>query len=111
VALQRIIVVALGLCRPTPRSLENKRAPALCVTPRASKLTGDFIGRDLDYDLLSRLPAAVDPCGENGEFHTFAYAGPMFFQSIPIQDGEIVTRNGFLFADVLAETELANSRT
>ena len=59
------------------------------------------------YDLLSRLPAAVDPCGENGEFHTFAYAGPMFFQPIPIKDGEIVTRDGFLFADVLPDSEMA----
>jgi uncharacterized protein (TIGR00290 family) len=85
------------------------RARIVCVDP--SKLDGDFIGRDLDLDLLSRLPAAVDPCGENGEFHTFAHAGPMFSQPIPIKGGETVTRDGFLFADVLPDTELANSRT
>jgi uncharacterized protein (TIGR00290 family) len=85
------------------------RARIVCVDP--SKLGGDFIGRDLDQDLLSRLPAAVDPCGENGEFHTFAHAGPMFSQPIPIKGGETVTRDGFLFADVLPDTELANSRT
>ena len=75
------------------------RARIVCVDP--SKLPGDFIGRDLDSDLLRRLPAAVDPCGENGEFHTFAHAGPMFFQPIPIKGGETVTRDGFLYADVL----------
>jgi diphthamide synthase (EF-2-diphthine--ammonia ligase) len=64
------------------------RARIVCVDP--SKLAGDFIGHDLDYDLLARLPATVDPCGENGEFHTFAYAGPMFSQPIPIHDWEIV---------------------
>ena len=85
------------------------RARIVCADP--SKLAGDFIGRDLDYDLLGRLPATADPCGENGEFHTFAHAGPMFFQPIPIHDGEIVTRDGFLFADVLPDTELADSRT
>ncbi len=85
------------------------RARIVCADP--STLAGDFVGRDLDYDLLDRLPTGVDPCGENGEFHTFAYAGPMFFQPIPIRDGEIVARDGFLFADVLPETELANSRT
>jgi uncharacterized protein (TIGR00290 family) len=81
------------------------RARIVCADP--SKLTGDFIGRDLDYDLLSRLPAAVDPCGENGEFHTFTHAGPMFFQPIPIKDGETVTRDGFLYADVLPNSEMA----
>lgn len=78
------------------------RARIVCADP--SKLRGDFIGRDLDYDLLSRLPAGIDPCGENGEFHTFAHAGPMFFQPIPIKEGETVERDGFLFADVLPDS-------
>jgi uncharacterized protein (TIGR00290 family) len=81
------------------------RARIVCADP--SKLAGDFIGRDLDHDLLSRLPVTVDPCGENGEFHTFAYAGPMFSEPIPIKDGEIVSREGFLYADVLPELEMA----
>jgi uncharacterized protein (TIGR00290 family) len=81
------------------------RARIICADP--SKLAGAFVGRDLDYDVLSRLPAAVDPCGENGEFHTFAYAGPMFRQPIPIKDGETVTRDGFLFADVAPNSEVA----
>lgn len=75
------------------------RARIVCVDP--SKLPGEFIGNDLDYDAVHRLPAGVDPCGENGEFHTFAYAGPMFAEPIPVQTGECVTRDGFLFADVL----------
>jgi diphthamide synthase (EF-2-diphthine--ammonia ligase) len=48
------------------------------------------------------MPAEVDPCAENGEFHTFAYAGPMFAEPIPIKDGETVTRDGFLYADLLS---------
>jgi uncharacterized protein (TIGR00290 family) len=75
------------------------RARIVCLDP--SKLPIDFAGRDLDLDLLRRMPAGVDPCAENGEFHTFAYAGPMFDQPIPIEDGEVVTRDGFLYADVL----------
>ena len=75
------------------------RARIVCADP--AKLTGDFVGHDLDCDLLTRLPTTVDPCGENGEFHTFAYAGPMFNHPIPIKDGEIVSRDGFLYADVL----------
>jgi uncharacterized protein (TIGR00290 family) len=77
------------------------RARIVCADP--SKLPADFIGHDLDYHLLRRLPATVDPCGENGEFHTFAYAGPMFHEPIPIKAGEVVTRDGFLYADVLAD--------
>ncbi len=80
-------------------------ARIVCVDP--SKLTGDLIGCDLDHDLLRRLPAGVDPCGENGEFHTFTYAGPMFYEPIPIMAGEVVTRDGFLFADVLPSSEIA----
>ncbi len=75
------------------------RARIVCADP--SKLTGDFIGRDLDYDLLSRLPAAVDPCGENGEFHTFVYDGPMFRVPIPIERGETRETAGFVYADLV----------
>ncbi len=81
------------------------RARIVCVDP--SKLPPDFAGRDLDHDLVRRMPAGVDPCAENGEFHTFAYAGPMFDQPIAIKDGETVRRNGFLYADVLPESEAA----
>ncbi len=83
------------------------RARIVCLDP--SKLPGDFVGRDLDHDLLARLPATVDPCGENGEFHTFIHAGPMFAHPIPIKDGESVTREGFVYADVLPYSEAAAS--
>lgn len=75
------------------------RARVVCLDP--SKCPAEFIGRDLNVELLTRFPAAMDPCGENGEFHTFAYAGPMFREPIPIEAGACVTRDGFAFADVL----------
>ncbi|HEY8711616.1 MAG TPA: ATP-binding protein [Thermoanaerobaculia bacterium] len=78
------------------------RARISCVDPRA--LTADFAGREFDAVLLRDLPAAVDPCGERGEFHTFAYAGPMFEHAIAIETGETVERDGFVFTDLLAAT-------
>ena len=75
------------------------RARIVCVDP--AKMPADFAGRDLNHELLRQLPDTVDPCGENGEFHTFAYAGPMFREPIPIKSGESVTRDGFVFADVI----------
>lgn len=51
--------------------------------------------------LQAALPTTVDPCGENGEFHTFAWAGPMFAKPIPVVLGEVVERDGFVFADLL----------
>jgi uncharacterized protein (TIGR00290 family) len=71
-----------------------------CVDPR--KLDRSFAGRRFDADLLKALPPDVDPCGENGEFHTFADAGPMFRENIPITAGEIVERDGFVFADLIS---------
>lgn len=82
------------------------RARIVCVDP--AKLSGDFVGCDLDEETLGRLPAAVDPCGENGEFHTFAYAGPMFRDPIPIESGQCVTREGFLFADLVDKGGMAH---
>ncbi|HXT98659.1 MAG TPA: ATP-binding protein [Polyangia bacterium] len=76
------------------------RARLTCVDPKS--LDARFAGRDFDAALLAELPATVDPCGEGGEFHTFAYAGPMFRRPIPIRTGEIVTRDGFVFADLLS---------
>jgi uncharacterized protein (TIGR00290 family) len=74
------------------------RAVLTCVDPR--QLAGSYVGREFDATLLAELPAAVDPCGERGEFHTFCYAGPMFSRPIPAQVGELVVRDGFHFADV-----------
>jgi uncharacterized protein (TIGR00290 family) len=70
-----------------------------CVDPK--QLPASFAGRRFDADLLAQLPSGVDPCGENGEFHTFVFAGPMFGKPIPVANGEVVERDGFVFADVL----------
>ena len=69
-----------------------------CVDPRA--LDRRFAGRAFDRALLAELPPTVDPCGENGEFHTFVTGGPMFAHSIDVTPGEIVERDGFVFADL-----------
>jgi uncharacterized protein (TIGR00290 family) len=71
-----------------------------CVDPR--KLDRGFAGRRFDAELLADLPAGADPCGENGEFHTFACAGPMFRVELAVTVGEILEREGFMFADLLA---------
>jgi uncharacterized protein (TIGR00290 family) len=75
------------------------RARLTCVDPR--QLPPSFAGRDFDDALLADLPASVDPCGERGEFHSFAYAGPMFGAPVAIRGGEVVERDGFVFADLL----------
>jgi uncharacterized protein (TIGR00290 family) len=75
------------------------RARIVCLD--CAKLSPEFAGCELDRDLLRRLPAGIDPCGENGEFHTFAYAGPMFSDPIAIAAGESVKRDGFIYSDVL----------
>jgi uncharacterized protein (TIGR00290 family) len=72
----------------------------VCVDPR--RLDSSFAGRRLDAELLADLPADVDPCGENGEFHTFVHAGPVFSSPIACRIGETVERDGFVFCDVLA---------
>jgi uncharacterized protein (TIGR00290 family) len=74
------------------------RARLTCLDPRA--LSPHFAGREFDRALLDELPAGVDPCGERGEFHTFAYAGPMFRSAISLTLGDIVQRDGFVFADL-----------
>jgi uncharacterized protein (TIGR00290 family) len=66
------------------------------------KLTSDFAGRRFDNALLADLPAGIDPCGENGEFHSFVSAGPMLTRKIPVRVGETVERDGFAFADLVA---------
>jgi uncharacterized protein (TIGR00290 family) len=75
------------------------RAVVSCVDP--SQLAAEFAGRQFDAEFLRGLPPQADPCGERGEFHTFAYAGPMFRAPVAVSVGEIVTRDGFVFADLL----------
>jgi uncharacterized protein (TIGR00290 family) len=77
------------------------KAHLTCVDPR--RLDASFAGRMFDEALLADLPPEVDPCGENGEFHSFACAGPMFRHPIDVRVGEILHRDGFVFADVLSE--------
>ena len=69
-----------------------------CVNPKI--LDRSFASREFDSALLADLPASVDPCGERGEFHSFAYRGPMFHREIPVENGIIVERDGFVFADL-----------
>jgi diphthamide synthase (EF-2-diphthine--ammonia ligase) len=73
-----------------------------CIDPR--KLGREFAGRRFDAGLLAALPLSVDPCGENGEFHSFACAGPMFRNAISVTLAEIVERDGFVFADLIPGT-------
>lgn len=75
------------------------RAIVVCVDPRA--LDRSFAGRAFDEGFLADLPEGVDPCGEKGEFHTFVHNGPLFRAPIPCRTGEIVTRDGFVFCDVV----------
>ena len=75
------------------------RARLTCVDPRA--LPASFVGREFDHRFLSELPAGVDPCGENGEYHSFAWDGPMLARPIGIRTGEVVLRDGFVFVDLL----------
>jgi uncharacterized protein (TIGR00290 family) len=72
----------------------------VCLDP--AKLDRSFAGRRFDDSLLADLPRDVDPCGENGEFHTFVYAGPVMADPIEVQVGETVEREGFVFTDLTA---------
>ena len=88
----------------TPRLAREMIAGGLgaritCVNPR--QLDRRFAGREFDAALLEDLPSTVDPCGERGEFHTFAYKGPMFSRPIPIETGVTVERDGFVFTDLI----------
>jgi uncharacterized protein (TIGR00290 family) len=92
--------------RPTRALAEQMLASGLearltCIDPRV--LSPSFAGRVFDQALLADLPAGVDPCGENGEFHTFAWNGPMFRSPVAIRGGEVVARDGFVFADLLPD--------
>jgi len=74
-------------------------AVVTCVDPRA--LDRSFAGRVIDEEFLSALPAHVDPCGENGEFHSFVFDGPSFGERVRFSVGEVVSRGGFCFCDLL----------
>ncbi len=73
----------------------------VCLDPR--KTPRALAGHAFDHDFLASLPPGVDPCGENGEFHTCVHAGPMFSRPVPVRVGETVEREGFIFIDVLLD--------
>lgn len=75
------------------------RAYLTCVDPK--KLSASFAGRLFDGGLLDDLPPGVDACGEKGEFHTFVFEGPMFRHSVAVEPGEVIERDGFVFADLI----------
>lgn len=77
----------------------GQKAVLTSVDPK--RLGREFAGREFDLALLADLPAGVDACGENGEFHSFVYESPVFAAPIAVRSGEVVERDGFIFADVL----------
>ncbi len=77
------------------------KAIVCCVDPR--KLGKEYCGREYDRSFLSELPKSVDKCGENGEFHTFVYDGPVFEERINVKVGETVERSGFCFTDITSD--------
>ena len=81
------------------------KAILVCVDPK--QIDPAFCGRDFDEALLADLPRSADPCGENGEFHTFVYDGPIFRRPIEVVRGEVVERDGFWFCDLAASGSLS----
>lgn len=75
------------------------RARVTCVDPK--QISADLCGAEIDRSFVATLPSGADPCGENGEFHSFAFAGPMFERDVAIEVGETVERDGFVFTDLL----------
>ena len=88
---------------------EGFRAIAVCVDSRV--LDPTFAGRELDASFFADLPPNVDPCGENGEFHTFVFDGPIFHSPLAIQRGEVVERGSFVFCDLIpSSTEIRSDQ-
>ena len=85
------------------------KALITCVDPK--KLDAGFVGRPFDPDFLADLPEGADPCGENGEFHTFVYDTPSFRSPLAVEKGIVVERGGFVFADVVSTERRATART
>ncbi len=84
------------------------RALAVCIDPKV--LDRSFAGRELDDSFFSDLPAGVDPCGENGEFHTFVFDGPIFRNPISVRTGEILERDSFIYCDLLPAANAVGAR-
>ncbi len=78
---------------------------AITVVIDRSKLTEEFLCRDFDGEFLQHLPPGIDPMGENGEFHTFVYAGPMFREEIKFKKGKTHNSSNFMYCDLIADRE------
>src|SRR5580658_5615594 len=89
------------------RSFHANRFRAIAVCVDSKVLDPSFAGRELDESFFRDLPPHADPCGENGEFHTFVFDGPIFQSPIPVRTGEIVNRDGFIFCDLMSQMEEA----
>jgi uncharacterized protein (TIGR00290 family) len=89
------------------RSFHANRFRAIAVCVDSKVLDPGFAGRELDESFFRDLPPQVDSCGENGEFHTFVFDGPIFHSPMHVRAGEIVNRDGFVFCDILEEMEKA----
>src|ERR1700737_5664384 len=86
----------------------NFRAIAACVDPKVRDRR--FAGRELDEQFFRDLPRNVDPCGENGEFHTFVFDGPIFREPIPVRTGEVLERDSFIYCDLLPAAAVVGAR-
>jgi len=84
------------------------KAHVTCIDPR--KLDPSFAGREWDAEFLNDIPYGTDPCGENGEFHTFVHAGPMLKHPLATKPGEVVEKDGFVFADYTSDWEKNEER-
>lgn len=96
--------------RPTPALAQAMIASGLeayLATVDLNKLPAEFVGRKFDAQLLADLPAGIDPCGENGEFHTCVVAGPMFSRRLAVETGERVTRDGYAYCDLVLTASAA----
>jgi len=87
------------------RSFHANRFRAIAVCVDSKVLDPSFAGRELDESFFGDLPPQADACGENGEFHTFVFDGPIFHSPIHVRTGQIVNRDGFVFCDILEETQ------
>jgi uncharacterized protein (TIGR00290 family) len=91
--------------RELTREFRAKRFRAVTVCVDGRVLGSSFAGRELDDSFFHDLPPPIDPCGENGEFHTFVFDGPIFRVPVPFQIGEVVERDSFVFCDLLPQKE------
>ena len=98
----------VSICLSRVGSQEKRTLQPRIICEEPNQLSASFAGREFDARLLAELPDGLNPCGENGEFHTFAGAGLMFTHDIPVTVGETIERDGFVFTDVLIDDTLTS---